>query len=330
MGVKYLNKFLIGQCQKAITLTHMSDVRNKTIVVDTNIYLYKFSMGNSLIENMYLMLSLFEQNNITPIFIFDGKPPSEKKKLIDKRYKERGTAEAEYCELIKKMESQQLSSTKRKELTSKLNILKRKCIHISRSDIEDVRALITSYGFTHIQAPKEADELCSIFVKSGKAWACLSEDMDLLVHGTPRVLRYLSLINQTFVLYDTMSILNYLDVSQAEFVMLCVMCGTDYNTETSNNIHDIFWLFYQYKTRRCSQSFDTWLKSSSECHSQDIQVDTTSVIEHSMKMFTFEDIECRKIVNDAVCFRHKKDIPKVKTILEQDGFIYPQLGVCSV
>ena len=60
----------------------MSEMRNRTIVVDTNIYLYKFSMGNSLIENMYLMLSLFEQNNITPIFIFDGKPPSEKKKLI--------------------------------------------------------------------------------------------------------------------------------------------------------------------------------------------------------------------------------------------------------
>ncbi len=122
----------------------MSEMRNRTIVVDTNIYLYKFSMGNSLIENMYLMLSLFEQNNITPIFIFDGKTPSEKKKLIDKRYREKSTAEVEYEEMLIKLETQHLSPSKRKDMVTKLNILKRKCIHISRTEIEEVRSLITS------------------------------------------------------------------------------------------------------------------------------------------------------------------------------------------
>jgi hypothetical protein len=306
----------------------MSEMRNRTIVVDTNIYLYKFSMGNSLIENMYLMLSLFEQNNITPIFIFDGKPPSEKKKLIDKRYREKSTAEVEYEEMLIKLETQHLSPSKRKDMVTKLNILKRKCIHISRSEIEEVRSLITSYGFTHMQAPREADELCSLFVKLGKAWACLSEDMDLLVHGTPRVLRYLSLINESFVLYDTENILKTLSISQDDFVRLCVLCGTDYNTETSNSIQDMFWLFYQYKTENCPQSFEHWLRQHVK-HDDQIQIDDTFVIEKSMKMFTCVDKNCQEIVNEASCFQHEKNLQKVRNILEQDGFIYPHTIVCS-
>ena len=223
MGVKYLNNFLKQKCPNAISLTKMSDLRNKILVVDTNIYLYKFSMGNSLIENMYLMLSLFELYQITPIFIFDGKPPNEKKKLIDKRYKEKSDAEKEYEELSQKLENNQLSNSKRKDITNKLNLLKRKCVCITKNDILEVQLLISSYGFTYMQAPQEADELCSLFVKSGKAWACISEDMDLLVHGTPRVFRYLSLLNQSLVLYDTQQILFELKITHSEFIQLCVL-----------------------------------------------------------------------------------------------------------
>jgi 5'-3' exonuclease len=63
----------------------MSELSGKTIAVDISIYLYKFSTDNSLIENMYLMMSIFRHYKIIPIFIFDGKPPDEKKELLEKR-----------------------------------------------------------------------------------------------------------------------------------------------------------------------------------------------------------------------------------------------------
>ena len=337
MGVKYLNKFLIQKCPSAITLTKMSELRNKVLVVDTNIYLYKFSMGNSLIENMYLMLSLFEQYQITPIFIFDGKPPTEKKKLIDRRYREKSVAEKEYEELSQKLENNQISNSKRKDIVNKLNLLKRKCVCITKNDIQEVQHLISSYGFTYMQAPHEADELCSLFVKSGKAWACISEDMDLLVHGTPRVLRYLSLINQSFVLYDTSQILFELRITQTEFMQICVLSGTDYNLDIHNNIEELFTLFYKFKDdckcknknkKTMQPDFISWLRETSQCSDSNIQVDTEDSLEKSINMFLQPCKLCKEIVTEATCFRHQKNICKVQNILEQDGFVYPQTIKC--
>ena len=54
-------------------------------------------------ENMYLMLSIFKYYNITPIFIFDGKPPNEKKSLLQKRREDKLEAEQEYTILKNKL-----------------------------------------------------------------------------------------------------------------------------------------------------------------------------------------------------------------------------------
>ena len=62
----------------------MSELSCKKIVVDISIYLYKYEAENALLENMYVMLSIFSYYNVIPIFIFDGKPPPEKKELLQK------------------------------------------------------------------------------------------------------------------------------------------------------------------------------------------------------------------------------------------------------
>ena len=73
MGIKSLNKFIKIKCPNCISRINLKDLENKVIVIDTSIYLYRFASDDTLIENIYLMVSLFKQNNITPIFIFDGK-----------------------------------------------------------------------------------------------------------------------------------------------------------------------------------------------------------------------------------------------------------------
>jgi 5'-3' exonuclease len=113
-----------------------------------------------------------------------------------------------------------------------MDILKKKFIYISKNDIEDVKNLIRYYGATYYDAPGEADELCALLVIKNKVWACLSEDMDMFVYGCPYIIRYLSLLNHTVVLYDMKNILENLSMSQSELREICILSGTDYNSLT--------------------------------------------------------------------------------------------------
>lgn len=85
MGIRYLNTFLKQNCIDVIHKIHFSQLSNKKIVIDTSIYLYRFMGEDALLENFYLMISVFRQFNIHPLFVFDGKPPTEKKELLYER-----------------------------------------------------------------------------------------------------------------------------------------------------------------------------------------------------------------------------------------------------
>ena len=85
MGIKYLNNFLRTECGESIKTITIAELSGKKIAVDISIYMYKYESNNALIENMYLMLATFRQYNIIPIFVFDGKPHTEKKALLQKR-----------------------------------------------------------------------------------------------------------------------------------------------------------------------------------------------------------------------------------------------------
>jgi 5'-3' exonuclease len=97
MGIKSANKFLLDNCsKKAIHKALFSQFAGKTIAIDTMIFIYKYESENSLIENMYLLISILRHYNITPVFIFDGKPPVEKKELLYKRRVKKEEAEQKY------------------------------------------------------------------------------------------------------------------------------------------------------------------------------------------------------------------------------------------
>lgn len=100
MGIHNLNRFLYDNCSKrAIYKTHLQYAEGKTVVVDTSIYMYKFMANNKLLENMQKMLDVFTKNKITPVFIFDGKPPEEKRELLKRRQMAKYMAEKKYNEL---------------------------------------------------------------------------------------------------------------------------------------------------------------------------------------------------------------------------------------
>ena len=88
MGIKHVNRYLVDRCsKKAIFKTNLKIAEGKIIVIDTSIYMYKYMSQNALVEYIYLMISILLEYKITPIFIFDGKAPPEKRDLLRERSK---------------------------------------------------------------------------------------------------------------------------------------------------------------------------------------------------------------------------------------------------
>jgi len=225
----------------------MSCFRGKTIVIDTSIYLYKFLSENALIENMYLMVSIFKHYEIKPIFIFDGKPPEEKKEILKKRLLSKINAEKKYKEIQKEMEDETKTESDKKELMVELQSLKKRFIRIKDEEIKSVKNLFDLYDVTYYDAEKEADELCAKLVISGLAWACVSDDMDMFVYGCTRVMRHMSLLKHTFIFYNINSILKDLDIHMKIFRQITVLSGTDYNINEEKQISETMEYYVKYK-----------------------------------------------------------------------------------
>lgn len=320
MGIRHLNRFLKDNASSSIKLCNLSELSGKKIAVDISIYMYRFASNNTLIENIYLMLSVFRHYNIIPIFIFDGKPPPEKHELLRKRKEDKREAENEYNKLKNTLEiNKDMDDSDKQEIIYNMDMLKKKFVSINKNDIENVKMLIRSYGATYYDAPGEADELCAMLNIKNKVWASLSEDMDMFVYGCPRVIRYFSLLNHTAIVYDVKGILNNLGISQKELREICVLSGTDYKLEcddTKNSLNNTLKLFKKYHKSKSKVGFYEWLnKDNKFIKDYDLLLKIYNMFELNDR-FDIKVFEKIKIINGPII---KNEIIK---ILKTDGFIF--------
>ena len=270
--------------------------------------MYKFRQELSLIEGFYLLCNLFKKYEITPIFIWDGKTPQEKKEEIERRKKEKRKLTEKYY-LMK--ENYEKNKVKDDLLLEKMEELKKRIVRIKHVDIENIKQLLDSYGITQVIAEGEADVLCAKMVLQKKAYACISDDMDLFVYGCPRVLRYLNLKKQTMCLYDTEKILKQLNISYTNFKTMCILCGTDYD----NNTRSVFKLYKYYliwKNKSSEKSYIIWIK---ENYCNEIDLDDFN------KIFMLFNIDITK--DESELLKGKYNKKKLYEILELDNFIFP-------
>jgi 5'-3' exonuclease len=201
--------------------------------------MYRYSGEGALLENMYLMASVFRYYNIHAVFIFDGPPPPQKTDLIELRRKKKDIAKKQYDALVEILKEKKRATTASVETTEIDDIedtmreLKKQFVRLRDCDIATVKELLVSFGFATIDAEGEADVLCAKLSLKKRVDACLSDDTDMFVYGCPVVLRHISLLNHSVVSYDTRAILKKLSLTQQEFKMMCVVCGTDYTQASS-------------------------------------------------------------------------------------------------
>lgn len=286
MGVKYLNRLIRKACVNVLKKTPLSELQDKKIAVDISIYMYKYKQNGDLIDGIFNMINIFQKYNIEPIFIFDGKPPVEKEKLLNDRYIKKQTAKTEYNKLMIKYNELNKNINTRDnyngnnnncnynnnncncnnydliKLEKELDYYKRNMTKLTYKDITDVKKLIHYMGENYYESHMEADSIIAKLVNEEKVWGCMSEDMDMFVYGCPFVLRYFSLIKEEVIIYDLYEILKRLNLTHEEFKEICILSGTDYNSNNIEfNINFIMKKYIQYSKTNKNISFYEWFSS---------------------------------------------------------------------
>ena len=311
MGIQYLTRYLLDNCSKtSIQKIKFSGLSGKTIVVDASIYLYKYVGEDALIENIYLLVSILLYYKIIPVFVFDGKPPEEKRELIYQRKLKKQKAEKEYNEVKNSMIEH--DATQNKADVEKMESLKRQFSRINSYHISITKQLLSCFGIQYYDAEGEADELCAKLLANHRVWACLSDDMDMFVYGCSRIIRQVSLLNHTCTLYDMGSILHDLKIDIRTFREIAVLSGSDYNTIEKIHLYKSFKLYGEYKKILADVPFYTWLQ-------QNKYIQELDVLQRAYDMFVVscDDVDTTKYV--CVMGEQKKD--ELHKILELDGFL---------
>ncbi|MFH1181826.1 MAG: flap endonuclease-1 [Candidatus Woesearchaeota archaeon] len=216
----------------------------KAVAIDASNHLYQFlttirapdgalftdKEGNvtSHLIGLFSRTAYLLQLKITPIYVFDGKPPELKGKTTEERRKLKQEAIAKYEAAVEK---QDIEGMRKYAARSQ---------RLTQAMVEDAKRLLSVLGVPFIQAPSEGEAQAARIVKDGNAYAVASQDADSLVFGAERLIRNLSVtgrrqakgvareIMPPEIIY-LKEMLSQNGITQEQLVALSILVGTDYN-----------------------------------------------------------------------------------------------------
>jgi len=219
------------------------DLDNKLLVFDASLTIFQFmstirqadgslltdTKGNvtSHLIGLFSRTINFMQKGMKLIFVFDGKPPELKSKEKERRKK------------LKQKAQEQFETAKEQKDIEAMKKYAARTSYIDKDIIRESKDLLKALGIPIIQAPSEADAQISYLVKKGDAYAAVTQDADVLLYATPKIVRNLSasLRKKSNVRYKNVglemikfrSVLDELGISQNQLIVLGILIGTDYN-----------------------------------------------------------------------------------------------------
>lgn len=232
MGIRSLASLIKQKSPNSIQTTALYSLSGKRVAVDTSIFIYK-SLSNYRHNGEYIrnkegkivshIIGIFYKTiqylavGITPIYIFDGKPPIEKMDVLIERSKK-----AEESKLLSQ-NTQDPDEALKHEKSS---------IRVKKHHIDDIKQLFDLMGISYIHPEGEAEAYASELCRIGFVDYVVTEDMDTLVHGCPRMIR--NCMDKSIKRKDVVSVIDLEDVlknfnmNMTEFIDLCILCGCDY------------------------------------------------------------------------------------------------------
>ena len=253
MGIKGLTTLIKKYVPESIKEHPYEYFKGSIIAIDTSILLYKFHYSNNN-PNAHIIGFLnkclrYIRSGIIPVFILDGKPPPEKKNILNKRLKQRNKVELKIKELKKLLLTETYNEENNKsEIIAKIKKLNKQTISVTKEHHAESKELLQSLGFTVINSIGEAEELCALLQKENIVDFTYSDDTDVFVLGCKKVLRSNTKMN-TFFEINLDCILNGFGLNIDEFIDLCILCGCDYCSNIPRLTHDnAYKLIKKFKT----------------------------------------------------------------------------------
>ena len=221
----------------------MEFLRGRSIGIDAFNYIFQFlsvirdkftgeplrdSKGRvtSHLSGLFYRTTRMIESGIEPVYVFDGIPPSWKKKTIEDRKKIREVAEQKWKEAVEKGEDAIKYAQGASKLTDEM--------------IENSKRILEAMGVSWIQAPSEGEAQVAYMVKKGQLWAGASSDYDSLLFGMPRLVRNLNIVGkkklpgkQAYIevkpeLIELEKVLDNLQITQEQLILLGILIGTDF------------------------------------------------------------------------------------------------------
>jgi flap endonuclease-1 len=215
--------------RKEITLKFL---KNKTVAIDSMNVLYQFLSSIRLRDGSPLTNSKGEitstyngvfyktihmlENNITPVWVFDGVAPVLKEKTREERRKIRQDALDSYLEAKKKDDIEEMQ-----KYAKRANFL-------DSTIVENSKKLLDLMGIPYINAPSEGEAQCAHMVKKGDAFVVVSQDYDAILYGAERIVRNMT-SNKAIELIELKDVLKELDLDLDQIINIAILIGTDYN-----------------------------------------------------------------------------------------------------
>lgn len=265
MGINGLTPFLKKYAPNAFSTVSLALFSQKRIAIDISLFLYKYKVvfGEQWLSGVVQLLTTLRENAIHPIVVFDGEAPIEK---IEEQKIRRATREErnnrylslmgqvdEYnatgviCDELQEFYTKSFANMQKRysptllavQMTpstfdinfvlDKLSKMQSQNVRVTFQDIQMVQNLLNVLHIQSIQAPTEAEALCSWLTIKNIVDAVLTEDTDVLAYGSPLFLNKINTNTGTCTMIDYNKILDELQLTREQFTELCIMCGCDYN-----------------------------------------------------------------------------------------------------
>jgi flap endonuclease-1 len=234
MGIKGLTQLIKQNSPNAIETMNLHKLSGKKVAIDASLFMYKMLINMRGINQSYLtskdgkivshITGIFYKTsnylavNITPIYVFDGKPPQNKDDVLKNRHEKVANAKAA-------MKNESLSEEQK-------NHLEKQTIRLTKQHVDDIKQLLDLMGVSYVQADGEAEAYASEMCRKGMVDYVVTEDMDTLAFGCPRMIR--TCLDRSIKRSDVISVIDLsvilkdFEMSYTEFIDMCILCGCDY------------------------------------------------------------------------------------------------------
>ena len=136
------------------------------------------------LRRLQQFLRIFFIHGITPVFIFDGKYPEQKKNTQKNRKEQKEKVKTKITEFKDKLKGLDIFDHT-PDMLDQLKKLMSRDTYLSSNDISLIKNVLSSIGIPVLDAVWESEQLCSMLCIENQIDAVFSTDTDNLTYGCP-------------------------------------------------------------------------------------------------------------------------------------------------